>query len=1196
MKWTEKQAEAIELRNKNMLVAAAAGSGKTAVLVERIKQLILREGVSVNELLVVTFTNAAAAEMREKIVQAITAEIENTSGDTAFLRRQLNLIAKSNISTFHAFALEVIRRFFHVIEMDPNFKICDEAQQIILQANAMDRLFEEMFEKGSPEFVEFLNHYASSKNENAVKEMIAEVYQTIQSVPEPWEWLDDSIEHFIMDEEHFLQSSVLKEIRKYIEKELAYAKANYEKSVAIFEEAGAAKFALKCKADLESIDVVWSAFQSGDWDRLGEAVGRVSYARMVTAKDEKEAFDEVKELAGRYRERCKEALKELKASYFSRPLREQLEDMNKVYPYARTLAMLVKAFGEYYRQEKEEKKLIDFNDIEHAALRILKNEQAAEEYREKFKYIFIDEYQDSNVLQDTLIAAIKRENNLFMVGDVKQSIYKFRLAEPELFMEKYECFKKEENVQDAKIDLNFNFRSKGHVIQAVNELFSKLMAGYDKDAALYKGVSYEGELDYPTEIHLVDQKITDEMEVDAEIRELKSAEREAFVAGQLIKEALGKSIFDVKRNRERPMTKRDIVILMRGQKNYADKFQQILMEMDIPAHINDSDGYFDTLEIQIFLNVLRVIDNRRQDIPLISVLHSCIFGFTVEELAKIRSRCKNTSYFEAFYDCAVSEDKLSKKCAEVLEKLAEWKQLSEFMPLDEWIWKLLWDTGYYTFVGALPGGTQRQANLRALIDKAVQFQSSQMKGLYGFITYVDAIKDRKVPMGQVTLVGENDDVVRIMTIHKSKGLEFPMVIVAGLGRRFNSANSRKPVDIHKNIGLGIRYIQRDKHFYRKTLIQTAIENKRKQEDLEEEVRILYVALTRAQDKLVLLGSVKDLEKFRELNESLEGPDVFRASCYLDMMMPVLSNSSISVHYHDAQEMSLDKTKNNESKEQLQKLFDNVEKYGIKKEEESAEYGKLYTQIGDQLSFTYGYEYARLLKSKFSVSKLNQISDLLSEEGMTPEKYKRLYYESSYETELAVPQFVQGTKKGFTAAERGTLLHSVLEHWDFKEGYRECIQEKSKALDFVRAFITNMESKQMFTHEEADEARRHAKMIVSFQCSSLGERLAHAEEIYKETPFNLMKKIKGEDILVQGIIDCYFREGNQYILLDYKTNKIRDPEDAEEMTALKETYRQQIELYREAIEEVKGIKVKEAYIYLMNAGVTIQYGVPPTIEK
>ncbi|QHI71398.1 3'-5' exonuclease [Aminipila terrae] len=462
-----------------------------------------------------------------------------------------------------------------------------------------------------------------------------------------------------------------------------------------------------------------------------------------------------------------------------------------------------------------------------------------------------------------------------------------------------------------------------------------------------------------------------------------------------------------------------------------------------------------------------------------------------------------------------------------------------------------------------------------------------MKGLYGFITYVDAVKDKKVPMGQVTLVGENDDVVRIMTIHKSKGLEFPMVIVAGMGKRFNNANSRKPIDLHKNIGLGIRYIEREKHFYKKTLLQMAIDNKRKQEDMEEEVRILYVALTRAQDKLVLLGCVKDLEKYQEAKTGMDGPDVFRASSYLDMIMPVISESSISVYHHNAQEISFDNVRNHVNREQLREFLNNIEKEQVKNEQ-MAGFAEIYAQIDKQLSFKYGFDYARLLKSKFSVSKLNKISGFLSEESITPEQYERLYYETSYEAALAVPQFAQDIKTGFSASERGTIMHNVLEHWNFREGYVECLEKGNKALDYVRCFVTELEERQLLTEEEADEARKHAKMIVEFQCSSLGKRMAQADEIYRETPFNLMKKIKGEDIIVQGIIDCYFKEGDEYILLDYKTNKVNNPHDPDEIIYLKETYREQIELYREAIEVVKGVKVKDAYIYLMNAGIIIEY--------
>lgn len=1189
MKWTEKQQEAIELREKNMLVAAAAGSGKTAVLVERIKQLLLCDGVSIDEMLVVTFTNAAAAEMREKIVKAVTFELENNAKEAAFLRKQLNLLYKANISTFHSFALEVIRRFFYIIQIDPNFKICDEAEQILLKSQAMDRLFEEMFESEDQAFIEFLNRYASSKSENAVKEMILEVYAAIQSVPDPWKWLEDHIRLFQLSEEEFKQSQLYAELRQSIETEVSAAYESYKISIDLLEEAGAGALAQKCRPDLDSIEHAVSVAKENGLDELATALSTITYTRMVATKVEKEALDSIKDTVNIYRDLCKDSIKKILENYCTHPFAVLIADMNEVHPQAVVLSNLVRRFHELYREEKQEKKLIDFNDIEHYALEILADEKAAEEYRNKFSYIFIDEYQDSNEVQDTLIARIKRENNVFMVGDVKQSIYKFRLAEPEIFMEKYELYQKPERLQDAKIDLNVNFRSKKNIIKGVNDIFSQLMNGYDDAAALHQGVGYEGNLDYPVELHLVDQKIQEDMEVEEEIRDLKAAEMEAHVAAKIIKDSIGKLIFDAKRGEERPLTKRDIVILMRSQKNYADKFQQVLMEQDIPSHINDSDGYFDTLEIEIFLNLLRVIDNRRQDIPLISVLHSSIMGFSTEELTKIRIESKTTSYFDAFAKyCETGSDlKLSNKCQETMDKLIEWKKLAEFMPLEDFIWSLIRDTGYFTFIGALPSGAQRQANVRALIDKAVQFQTAQMKGLYAFINYVDGIKNKKVPMGQITLVGENDDVVRIMTIHKSKGLEFPLVLVAGLGKRFNNANSRKPITLHKDIGIGLRVVDRENHCYRKVLLQTIIEDRCKAEDMEEEVRILYVAFTRAQDQLILLGNVKDLNKYREIKELEEKPDILRASCYLDMIYPALSESELTVHYHDAAELSATSKTNQNVTDQLRKLFE---------EEETSTVSEYWPQVDFQLSYQYGYPYARLLKSKFSVSKLNEIRALLEKDDIQPEEYQQMFMDTNYQAALAVPQFATIKQKGFTAAERGTIIHEILERWDFKEGYEICAQstsiddsnKDSVARSYTAEFIRHLEERNILTEEEAQEAQKHKDLIIRLQRSELGVRLANADEVFKETPFNLMKEIRGEQIIVQGIIDCYFREGDRYVLVDYKTNRLEENPDSEKIVLLKEQYQEQIELYREAIETIRGVTVSEACLYMVNSGIMIKF--------
>ncbi|MGN0710578.1 MAG: helicase-exonuclease AddAB subunit AddA [Anaerovoracaceae bacterium] len=1205
MKWTEKQAEAIEIRDKNMLVAAAAGSGKTAVLVERIKQLILKDGVSVDELLVVTFTNAAAAEMREKIIKAVTRELEESSGDTAFLRRQLNNIYKANISTFHAFALEVIRRFFHIINLEPDFKICDEAQQIILKGKAMDRLFEESFESGEEDFTELLNCYASSKNEDIVKDMIYTLYDAAQSRICPWQWLDECVEQLNSGSEEFAESRICGLMYEMLGKRMEKAAADCAEAVDILKTAGAEKLAEKCAPELKNLEKSLKKLKEKDFEGFRTCLSDQTYARMVPVKAEKEALEDVKEEVAFYRDACKEAVKEIQERYCFCSLEEQLGDMKSTYGYARTLASLVKRFDELYKEEKEEKKLIDFSDIEHYALEILGHPQAAAEYREKFRYIFIDEYQDTNTVQEAIIDTVKRENNVFMVGDVKQSIYKFRLAEPKFFMEKYERFKSGTGVDDIKLDLNANFRSKKGVIDSVNSIFKVLMKNYDEAAMLYKGIAYDGELQYPTELHILEEKTEDGSGLSEEVQEMKTAEKEAFIAGQIIKENLGKPVYDVKASEKekkaviRPLTLKDIVILVRGQKNYAEKFQSILTDMDIPSHISGNDGYFDTLEIQIFLNLLRVIDNRRQDIPLISVLHSNIFEFDVHELAEIRTNCKNTSYFDAFrrYALGMSGDEgtdegssersmspeLIEKCRTAIEKIDGWKELSKFMPLDEFIWKLLWETGYYTFMGALPGGTQRQANLRALIDKAVQFQSAQMKGLYGFISYVEAIKDRKVPMGQVSLVGENDDVVRIMTIHKSKGLEFPLVIVAGMGRKFNNAASRNIIDTHSEFGMGLRYINRKEHFYRKTMIQNIIQDINRIEDLEEEIRILYVAFTRAQDKLVLLGTVKDFNKLDNRTELQKNIDLENASSYMELILAAVKKQKrdeeiipVTTVLHNSSEISVEKEQESGRNDSLRELFKTVRPDMVPAE--------LYSQIENQLSFKYGFEHAQMLKSKFSVSEINRFGDLLESIEMTEEQAERMYYESSCDTALAVPEFAKEKSVGISPAERGTIVHSVLEHWNFKECAGNCSRDE---IDIkVKALVKNMEKKLLLTGEEAEIAEKYSSYITNLQMSELGQRLSRAEEIFKETPFNLMIESGGEKIIIQGIIDCYFKEDGKYILLDYKTNVVHDPESESEKEHFRKMYEKQIELYCRAIEEAQGVKISEAYLYMLNASLEI----------
>ena len=1173
MKWTKEQQEAIEIRNKNILVSAAAGSGKTAVLVERIKQLILGDQTPLDHMLIVTFSNAAASEMREKIVDAISLELENaqdenaeTSRKAAFLREQLNQIHRSNISTFHAFSMEVIRRYFYLIDIEPNFKICDEAQKTILQAEAMEQLFSAQFESGSEDFVDFLCKFATAKNDNSAKEMIFAVHNFIQSIPDSFGWLRERTEELDCTVSGFEESPAYREIRAEVKRGLELAESHFSKVGKLLDAQGISSLIPKWELDMKALEELKNTFKTLSFDEFGSLANNIKFQTFSASKDEKEEYEEIKEAVTASRDQGKGAVKKLVSQYFARPLASLVEDLNRTHRDAQYLSSLVEEFDRIYKEKKQGKGLIDFNDIEHYALAVLSREEAAAEYRNKFEHIFIDEYQDSNIVQETLIGRIKRDNNLFMVGDVKQSIYKFRLAEPEIFIGKYENFRDNGSEFDVKLDLNNNFRSKGRIIAAVNDIFRQIMSrdlsglDYDDAAALYAGRPYEGELDYPVELQIVDDIMIEDPSLDEEIKEMKKAEVEASSAARLIRDMKGRMIYDAKRDVERPVTNKDIVILLRSAKGYAEVYYEALMREGVPAFVDASDGYFDTMEIEVFLNLLRVIDNRKQDIPLLSILRSPIFGFSIEELILIRVASKEGTYFNAFqaYSEAGEEPGLREKCLAALNDLRRWKKETLLMPLEDLLWMLIRETGYYEYIGAIPGGSQRQANLRALVDKAVQFQNSQMKGLFGFINYIEALKKRNVPMGQVKLLGENDDVVRIMTIHKSKGLEFPVVLVGGLGKRFNMSSDAAQVSLHKEIGFGLRFVDREKSCYKRTILQTVIDRKKRRESLAEELRILYVAFTRAMDKLILLGTVKDAEN--SLQDLSARDDFSSAKSYLDFLMPVLENTDIIFKQSDRRDLSIRKEAAEQKKNDVKRLILSGGR-GIAADE------ALETEIKRRLEYEYGHGEALRLKSKFTVSELSRMAQGAGVgHGLKPG------------AALETPKFTRDRSR-FTAAEKGTILHRVMEELDFSKIFG--IAGEAARAEAIRATADDLVAREILSEEEA--ATVDIRKILTFFDSEIGKRAGNAEKLHKEISFNIMKEISSEKIIVQGTIDCYFQEDEHYILLDYKSNGIGDPENETEIELLKDGYRVQLELYSEALERIRGIKVREAYLYLFSLG-------------
>lgn len=1147
MNWTKEQQQAIDERGRNILVAAAAGSGKTAVLVERIKKLVIEDGVPIDRMLIVTFTNAAAAEMKEKIRTALYKEIDKDPYHAEKLREQLNLLLKANISTFHAFALEAIRKFFYLTDVEPGFSICDDAQRTILKEDAMDFVMETWFAEGSPEFYDFLNWYSGDRNQNKIRLIVDSSYSILQSLPYPWKWLSEKVEALSMSRETFVHSPIMTVIRNFVIQSAEDGMDYVEKAAELLAEAGLDRLAEKENEELAVFTAIKEAAQLGDLENLGQCVTSFKAVRLSAKKEEKEAYEAVKGIVSAYRKKGAAQISQIKELLFVDSFDVQIEEMNQTAGQGETLQRLLLDFDAAFKSAKAEKRLIDFNDIEHLCLQILENPQAADHYRKKFEYIFVDEYQDTNILQEEIISRIKRENNLFMVGDVKQSIYKFRLAEPEIFKSRYKAYSGETE-QSVKIDLNRNFRSKPVILSEINRIFEGLMEDYDDDARLYPGIDYQGQLRYLPKAEVVDAASANE--ADEELAKLKNTELEALAVCRLIKENLGKPFFDQKLERERPISMRDIAVLMRGVRNYADVFYRIFKENGIESFVDSSEGYFDTMEINVFMNLLSVIDNKQQDVQLISVLHSEIFGFSADDLAKVRAEYKTGSFagaLRAFAEQGTDEE-LQSRCADVLSAISAWKAQAGTMPLGKFIWRLLLDTGYYMQMGAMPAGQQRQANLRALVDKAEKYGQDRQNSLYSFVRYIDSVKDRNVPMGQVKLVGENDDLVRIMTIHKSKGLEFPMVIVSGMGRRLNYTKIGSGVVMHKDIGIGMSLVNYEKHWYKQTLLQRLIARQVHREEVQEEIRILYVALTRARDLLFMTGTVRDGEKFRENREV----GLWSDTTYLDMAQQVSSLDILDANILSAG------TACGEMR------FGNPVDWDIYDGQAADEEVK---EIGRRLSFIYPYEKARRHKSKYSVTELNRNR---IEAG-----------DKNRELRLAVPGFRQG-ERSFTAAERGTIYHGIMERIDFQRAEKE-------GLAYLQTAASDYIAREIFLQEEIDAI--NLSRIDEFFRTDLGKRCAEAAgrgSLQRERPFDLLMEEEGEPVIVQGIIDCYFEEDGAMVLIDYKTSWIDLSKDFEDEAArLRNEYLAQIEIYKKALGTALGKPVKEACLYLFGPGKSIK---------
>ncbi|MBP5750350.1 MAG: helicase-exonuclease AddAB subunit AddA [Firmicutes bacterium] len=1200
MAWTDRQEKAITKRHKSLLVSAAAGSGKTAVLVERVIRLIRDEDVSLENMLIVTFTNAAAAEMKERIYDALNKQLSGgglTADRQRHIRAQMTLLGRANISTFHKFALEVVHRYYHVIGVKPNLAICDETRTSILSREALDELMESRYEADDPAFRSFLDCYATSRGDDAVRNMILEFHKFLQSLPDPQKWTDS----LLADPGQFdaaYRDFAVQQAQRRVHLAQAYFKR------AADELAFLPKLYAKNEEDLAFAASLDALLASGDLTGALNALEGHRYKTMSVTKDEKEDWEAIRESVTALREKAKDHIKKAKKYYlpFSEEKAEKEREM--MLPQLGTLISLTGEFSSRYGAKKDLLGLLDFSDIEHFALRILENEEVSAEYREKFSHIFIDEYQDSNMVQETLISRIARPDNVFRVGDVKQSIYKFRLAEPELFLEKYDSFKSGEVPDSEVIDLNSNFRSKREVIDLVNLLFHSLMIrettgmDYTDDEALVKGSSYEGPLSYAPKLYLIDTAVPGEEEadepddeeedeeyeedgdaqddagkgIDQEILELKAAELEALNAVRVIREYHGKTIRDEKKETDRPLRYGDMVILLRAVRGVGEVFYQTLTEAGLPVFLERTEGYFDVVEIQVFLNLLRLIDNRSQDIPLLSVLRSPVFGFSSSDLAAIRIWAKargdvRTPYNRVFamYREEGPDGPLKEKCRAFSAKRENWRRLSRHMPLGDFLWQLLTDSGYAAFASAVPAGTQRLANLRALADKAEAYEAENAGGLYGFINYIDAINSRggKVDVGQVKILSENADVVRIMTVHKSKGLEFPFVLLAGLGRKAGRNDTSKAA-FHKSFGAALRLVDPKTGLYADPLSLRIIRRKKSTEELAEEIRVLYVALTRPKDIVLMSAAVKNAQDVLEKARNLIPGDVDSNTKLVSAILPLLPESSVELISRvtaGEQQIAL-RQKRIDLTENLEHGFHpSADDLPVTKEE-----------IARRLDFCYDPPQTQMEKRKYSVSQIAAMEreklqalpkQLTPAEGADPAEPQDMR-----ESREALPVFLSGEKK-MDAASRGTAYHTVMEHLPFTP--------EGKDPDSIRSFMDSLVSRGLLT--QAEYAAVDPRRIAAFFRSQIGKEAMAAQELYKEAPFTIRHDMNGRPVLVQGTIDCCFRQGDGWVLADYKSNYIDKKDLDAEMKRLRAEYLPQLALYREALEGVTGMPVKKAVLYL-----------------
>ena len=1162
--------------------------------------------------------------MRERVLNAIYKKLDEEP-ENENLQRQITLLNMASICTIDSFCLDVVKNNFYELEnVSPNFRIADTPEIELLKQEILDELFENKYLSEDKDFTKLVNTYTSYRDDTPLKELILSIYNYINSSPYPLKWLDEKIEMFNIENEldkDFSQTPWGKVLLEEINEELIDDIAILTDSIDGLEyEKDLDEFKQTIESDIKQLTILQENLNN--WDKSYEIAQNIKFITWPRKKVESEIKDEIKKIRDNVKKKFNKKLEKI----FVSDSKQSNQDIFDMYDILKKLKNLIIEFDEIFSKKKRDKNIVDFTDIEHFALNILvkgvekttdKNGLAyekivktdvAKKYTEKFEEIAIDEYQDSNLVQEFILSSISRGNNMFMVGDVKQSIYRFRQAMPKLFLEKYSNYETvgtaSNDINGRKIQLFKNFRSRDNVLDFTNLIFKNIMSeklgevDYNEDEYLNFGAEDYKKINQSlkTEIDIIDLKKEENLDIEnteylendndtEELEHLENIEIEAKYVANKIKKLIDSKyqVYDRKKENFRDITYKDIAILLRSTKDKASIYEQELIKLDMPVFSDSNQEYLDSIEIQTIMSLLKIIDNPMQDIPLVTVLRSNIGKFTDNELVEIRLSDKYDNFYNCMQKAKVDvNSQLKEKIEHFLNQIETWRKEQEYLALDELIWKIYSDTGYYNYVGLMPNGNLRQANLKMLFERAKKYETASFKGLYNFINFIEKLKINSGDLSSAKIIGENDDVIRIMSIHKSKGLEFPVVFLVNTNKQFNEQDIKKnPVLLHQELGIGAKYINYNAQVQYDTLTREAIKNVIRNENISEEMRILYVALTRAKEKLIITGisndyakQLEDIEQQKNIYARKDGKInpilVKKYKTYLDWILLVYlyeqANTEELLELNRIEQNSIleYKMENNEKENTSQKVIETLNQKIIDKNK--------INKIKEQIEYEYPNKLAIDIPTKSSVTKIKQMKN--KQLGID---FENLDNEENVSTEAKIiafekPKFLQEEKDNqITNAQKGTLTHLCLQKLKPKEEYN---------LEKIQTLIQNLEMNKIITEKEREAINPYK--ILQFTKSKIWEQLKNAKEYYQERPFYInvpASEIYNEDIeenvLVQGIIDLYFvNEIGNIVLVDYKTDYVENGKELE----LVEKYKNQLELYKQALEEALNTKVDKVYIY------------------